>query len=43
MLIKNAYLVGDRFYPLALLVVGVAFPFGSIGLLAYRLLILTGY
>jgi hypothetical protein len=43
MLTRNAYLVGERIYPLASLFVGVAFTFGSIGLLGYGLLILIGY
>jgi hypothetical protein len=43
MLTRNADLVGERIYPLALLVVGVVFTFGWIGLLGYGLLFLIGY
>jgi hypothetical protein len=40
---KNAYIIGERVYPLALLSVGVVFTFGWIGLLGYGFLVLIGY
>jgi hypothetical protein len=43
MLTKNASIIGERIYPLALLFVGLVFTCGWIGLLGYGLLALIGY
>jgi hypothetical protein len=43
MLMRNASLVRERIYPLALLFAGLIVAVGSIGVLGYGLLALTGH
>jgi hypothetical protein len=43
MIIRNAYLVPQRIYPLVQLSVGIVFTFGCICLLGYGILAFMGY